>query len=61
MPDGSLYTYRIYTDINNVKTETIYSECCSLPLKITGVNMSQRLNTIACIFDEESSTKGGIR
>ncbi|EQC47045.1 hypothetical protein M899_0185 [Bacteriovorax sp. BSW11_IV] len=34
-PDGSHYTYRILTDINGLKTETIYSECCSLPLKIT--------------------------
>ena len=34
-PDGSHYTYRIATTINGLKTETIYSECCSLPLKIT--------------------------
>ena len=34
-PDGSQYTYRIFTVINGVKTDTIYSECCSLPLKIT--------------------------
>lgn len=34
-PDGSTYTYRILTDVNGVSTETIYSECCSLPLKIT--------------------------
>lgn len=33
-PDGSQYTYRILTKINGIKTETIYSECCSLPLKI---------------------------
>lgn len=33
-PDGSNYTYRILTKINGIKTETIYSECCSLPLKI---------------------------
>lgn len=32
--DGSHYTYRIETAINGVKTETIYSECCSLPLQI---------------------------
>jgi len=34
-PDGSQYTYRILTLINGFKTETVYSECCSLPLKIT--------------------------
>jgi YD repeat-containing protein len=33
-PDGARYTYRIMTEINNIKTETIYSECCGLPLKI---------------------------
>ncbi|MFZ4713097.1 MAG: DUF6531 domain-containing protein [Bacteriovoracaceae bacterium] len=33
-PDGAQYTYRILTEINNLKTETIYSECCGLPLKI---------------------------
>ncbi|MCP4913924.1 MAG: RHS repeat protein [Oligoflexia bacterium] len=36
--DGSTYTYRIATDINGLKTETIYSECCGLPLKITRGN-----------------------
>lgn len=34
-PDGQQYTYRIATDVEGIKTETIYSECCSLPLKIT--------------------------
>jgi YD repeat-containing protein len=33
--DGSQYTYRILTEINGVTTETVYSECCSLPEKIT--------------------------
>ncbi len=33
-PDGDQYTYRILTEINGLKTETIYSECCGLPLKI---------------------------
>ncbi len=33
-PDGSEYTYRIATEVNGVKTETTYSECCSLPLRI---------------------------
>ena len=33
--DGSTYTYRIFTSVNGRDTETIYSECCGLPLKIT--------------------------
>jgi YD repeat-containing protein len=33
-PDGSSYTYRILTNVNGLETETVYSECCSLPLKI---------------------------
>ena len=33
--DGSTYTYRIFTSVNNRDTETVYSECCGLPLKIT--------------------------
>jgi YD repeat-containing protein len=33
-PDGSEYTYRIATEVNGVVTDTTYSECCSLPLKI---------------------------
>jgi YD repeat-containing protein len=34
-PDGSQYTYRIFTDINGLKTETVYSPENFLPLKIT--------------------------
>ncbi|MCB9060327.1 MAG: RHS repeat protein [Halobacteriovoraceae bacterium] len=34
-PDGSQYTYRIATDVNGITTETVYSECCGQPLKIT--------------------------
>lgn len=33
--DGATYTYRIFTSINGRDTETVYSECCGLPLKIT--------------------------
>ncbi|TDJ05735.1 MAG: RHS repeat protein [Deltaproteobacteria bacterium] len=33
-PDGSQYTYRTLTNINGFKTETVYSECCSNPVKI---------------------------
>lgn len=33
-PDGTTYTHRILTNIFGLKTETIFTECCSLPLKI---------------------------
>ena len=36
-PDGSQYTYRILTEINTIKTETIYNES-SLPVKIARGN-----------------------
>lgn len=58
-PDGSLYTYRIYTEINNVKTETIYSECCSLPLKITrGKHVTTFEYNSKGLLTKKSSTKG---
>lgn len=34
-PDGSSYTHRIYTVVNGLSTETIYTECCGLPKQIT--------------------------
>jgi YD repeat-containing protein len=34
-PDGSQYTHKIKTRINNISTETIYTECCGLPKMIT--------------------------
>ena len=36
--DGERYTYRILTELSGIKTETVYSECCSLPIKITRGN-----------------------
>ncbi len=33
--DGERYTYKLATDIDGDKTETIYNECCGLPLEIT--------------------------
>jgi YD repeat-containing protein len=33
--DGSQYNYRTFTDIDGLKTETIYSECCQNPVRIT--------------------------
>lgn len=32
--DGERYTYKLSTDIDGDKTETIYNECCGLPLEI---------------------------
>lgn len=58
-PDGSLYTYRIYTEINNIKTETIYSECCSLPLKITrGKHVTTFEYNKKGLLTKKTSTKG---
>ena len=33
--DGERYTYKLATDIDGDKTDTIYNECCGLPLEIT--------------------------
>ena len=58
-PDGSRYTYRIQTDINGIKTETIYSECCSLPLKIArGKQVTNFEYNDKGLLLKKSSTKG---
>ena len=58
-PDGSRYTYRIITDINGIKTETIYSECCSLPLKIArGKQVTNFEYNDRGLLVKKSSTKG---
>lgn len=58
-PDGSEYTYRILTKINDLKTETIYSECCSLPLKITrGKSVTNFEYNKDGLLTKKSSTKG---
>lgn len=58
-PDGSEYTYRILTDINGLSTETIYSECCSLPLKITrGKHVTSFEYNDKGLLVKKSSTKG---
>jgi YD repeat-containing protein len=58
-PDGSRYTYRIVTDINGIKTETIYSECCSLPLKIArGKQVTNFEYNDRGLLVKKSSTKG---
>lgn len=58
-PDGSRYTYRILTEINGIKTETIYSECCSLPLKIArGKHVTNFEYNKDGLLTKKSSTKG---
>ena len=58
-PDGSRYTYRIMTKINGVTTETIYSECCGLPLKIArGKIVTNFEYNKKGLLTKKSSTKG---
>lgn len=58
-PDGSQYTYRILTVVNGLKTETIYSECCSLPLKITrGKHVTTFEYNDRGLLSKKTSTKG---
>lgn len=57
--DGERYTYRILTDINGIKTETLYSECCSLPIKITRGNQVTNFEYDGNgLLQKKSSTKG---
>jgi YD repeat-containing protein len=58
-PDGSRYTYRIKTVINGIDTETIYSECCSLPLKIKRGNQVTSFDyNDKGLLTKKSSTRG---
>ena len=58
-PDGSTYTYRIATTVDKIKTETIYSECCSLPLKITrGKHVTTFDYNKKGLLTKKTSTKG---
>ncbi len=58
-PDGQQYTYRIATDVDGLKTETIYSECCSLPLKITrGKDVTTFEYNAKGLLTKKTSTKG---
>ncbi len=60
-PDGSQYTYRILTIISKIKTETIYSECCSLPLKITrGNNVTTFDYNKRGLLTKKSSSRGDM-
>jgi YD repeat-containing protein len=58
-PDGQRYTYRIKTVINGVNTETIYSECCSLPIKIArGKHVTNFEYNEDGLLTKKTSTKG---
>lgn len=58
-PDGARYTYRILTKINGIKTETIYSECCGLPLKIArGKHVTNFEYNSKGLLTKKNSTKG---
>jgi YD repeat-containing protein len=58
-PDGQQYTYRIATELDGIKTETIYSECCSLPLKITrGKDVTTFEYNEKGLLTKKTSTKG---
>jgi len=58
-PDGSQYTYRIETVINGLKTETVYSECCGLPLRIArGKHTTTFEYNEKGLLTKKTSTKG---
>ena len=58
-PDGARYTYRILTKINGIKTETIYSECCGLPLKIArGKHVTNFEYNAKGLLTKKNSTRG---
>ena len=58
-PDGQQYTYRIATELDGIKTETIYSECCSLPVKITrGKDVTTFEYNAKGLLTKKTSTKG---
>ena len=57
-PDGSRYTYRIKTKINNLVTETIYNECCGLPLKISRGALVTNFKYDGSLLIEKKSNKG---
>jgi len=57
--DGSQYTYRIVTVVDGLKTDTIYSECCGLPIKITnGKDVTNFEYNAKGLLTKKTSTKG---
>lgn len=58
-PDGQQYTYRVATEVDGVSTDTIYSECCSLPLKITrGKDITTFEYNAKGLLTKKTSTRG---
>lgn len=58
-PDGQQYTYRVATEVDSIKTETIYSECCGLPLKITrGKDVTTFEYNAKGLLTKKTSTRG---
>lgn len=62
-PDGQRYTYRIFTKINGITTETIYTECCGLPKKIARgkVVTTFAYNDKGLLTQKESTTGEFVR
>jgi hypothetical protein len=56
--DGSSYTYRTYTSLSGRETETIYSECCGLPLKINQGKHTTTFTYKDGLMTSKVSTKG---
>lgn len=57
-PDGSRYTYRILTEINNIKTESFFADT-SLPVKIArGNHITNFEYNNQGLLTKKSSTKG---
>lgn len=57
-PDGARYTYRILTEINGIKTDTIYNDN-SLPIKIArGSHVTNFEYNPQGLLTKKSSTKG---
>ena len=58
-PDGSRYTHRIFTKISGIETETIYSECCGLPIKIArGKHVTNFEYNKKGLLTKKESTRG---
>ncbi|MBF0299097.1 MAG: RHS repeat protein [Oligoflexia bacterium] len=57
--DGSTFTYRIYTEVNGLKTETIYDEISQLPAQITrGKHVTNFKYNNKGLLTEKNSTTG---
>jgi YD repeat-containing protein len=58
--DGSNYTYRIYTNLSGRETDTVYSECCGLPLKIAQGKHTTTFTYKDGLLTSKVSTKGEV-